>query len=232
MSVPSLLAFSALAATAAAMVLPGLSDLILISLPSLVAALWLWFRAPRRHRPARTPQQPASPAVARGVFTGSRSSPQSSDRPTAPIAKASLQRPIVIDGSNVLYWKDNSPQITTLQMVVNRLKEQGFAPGVVFDANAGYLLTGRYQHDGGLARMLNLPEDQVLVVAKGTPADPTILHIARSLRAPVLSNDRYRDWLETYPEARDPGRLIRGRIDETGLWLDMAGQSLPHHHPA
>jgi hypothetical protein len=208
MSVPMLLALSALAASAVALMLPGLSDLILVTLPSFLAAVWLWLRAPRgNRRPARTDRPPSWRRTAKAV--------------SLDHSHAAPLRPIVIDGSNVLFWKDNSPMISTLRMVINRLKASGYAPGVVFDANAGYLLTGRYQHDGNLARMLDLPEDQVLVVARGTPADPTILQIARSLQAPVLSNDRYRDWQDTYPEVSTPGHVLRGRIDETGLSLDL-----------
>jgi len=49
---------------------------------------------------------------------------------------------ILIDGSNVMHWKDNTPQIATLREVITHLRHLGFAPGVIFDANAGYPLTG------------------------------------------------------------------------------------------
>ena len=84
-------------------------------------------------------------------------------------------RPIVVDGSNVMHWKDQVARLDVLREVVRVLDAQGYRPGVVFDANAGYKLQGRYLDDRPLARLLGLPEDQVLVVQKGSPADPVIL---------------------------------------------------------
>ena len=130
---------------------------------------------------------------------------------------------VVVDGSNVMHWKDGTPLIATLREVVQRLTEMGFAPAVVFDANAGYKISGRYQHDGALGKLLGLPEDRILVVAKGTPADPKVLAAARDLGARIVSNDRYRDWAEAHPEVSEPGYLIRGGYRDGALWLDVDG---------
>ena len=106
--------------------------------------------------------------------------------------------------------------------------------GVMFDANAGYKLQDRYQDDRHMARQLRLPEDRVLVVPKGVPADQYILTAARDLGARVVTNDRYRDWLERFPEAAEPGFLIRGGASEAGeVWLnprDLAAAA-PAVHP-
>jgi hypothetical protein len=91
----------------------------------------------------------------------------------------------------------------------------------MFDANAGYKLAGQYLHDGALGRQLGLPKDRVMVVPRGTPADPMILTAARDLNARIVTNDRYRDWIETYPEINNPGHLIRGGFRNGQLWLDL-----------
>lgn len=129
---------------------------------------------------------------------------------------------IVIDGSNVMYWKDERPDLANVKAVVLALQKRGFTPGVVFDANAGYKMAGHYQDDNVLARLLGLPEERVLVVPKGTPADPFILATARDLNAPIVTNDRYRDWLDEYPEAADPDKLIGGGWRGGRLCLDLA----------
>ena len=128
---------------------------------------------------------------------------------------------IVIDGSNVMHWADGKPQLGTLRAVVDHLTALGFAPGVVFDANAGYKIAGGYRHDGALGKMLNLPADRVMVVPKGTQADPVLLAAARDLGARIVSNDRFRDWAEAHPEIAEPGRLIRGGFRDGKLWLDL-----------
>lgn len=134
---------------------------------------------------------------------------------------------ILIDGSNVMHWKDNTPQIATLREVIGHLRGLGFAPGVIFDANAGYLLKGRYKHDDAMAGYLGLAEDWVMVVPKGTIADSYLLTVARDVGAPIVTNDRYRDWAGEYPEITQPGRLIRGGYRDGVLWLDDIAAPVP-----
>ncbi|AHM05889.1 hypothetical protein roselon_03647 [Roseibacterium elongatum DSM 19469] len=177
-----------LAGLAAALVLPGLSDLVLITGPSALASLFLLLRGwGVRRRPGGA-------------------------------GKAGY---IVIDGSNVMHWADGTPRLDPVQEVVRHLERRGFTPGVVFDANAGYLLSGRYQHDHAFEKLLGLPRDRVMVVDKGTPADPTILRAASDMTARVVSNDRYRDWAAEFPQIRQPGFLVRGGYSGGQLWLDL-----------
>ncbi|MCB1338508.1 MAG: hypothetical protein KDK10_13965 [Maritimibacter sp.] len=130
--------------------------------------------------------------------------------------------PVVVDGSNVMYWRDGTPQFETLIEVLARIRAEGMQPGVVFDANAGHLLFGRYMGDRDFARRLKLPQNRVLVVANGTPADPTILGAARDMGARIVTNDRFRDWAEAFPEVTTPGHLIPGRFEAGKLRLDTA----------
>ena len=138
----------------------------------------------------------------------------------APPVPKTAPRSIVIDGSNIMHWNGETPQMATLQEVVRSLTDLGYQPGVVFDANAGYKLAGRYMDDRPLARALGLPANRVLVVPKGSPADPVILQAARELGAAVLSNDRFRDWVDEFPEVAQPGHLRRGGYRNGVLWLE------------
>lgn len=128
---------------------------------------------------------------------------------------------VVIDGSNVMHWGGGEPSLEPLRAVIDLATERGWTPGVVFDANAGYKIIGRYQHDGDLARELALPEDRVFVVPKGTQADPVILQAARDMGARVISNDRFRDWAEQFPEVTTPGHLVTGSLTKGRLRLDL-----------
>lgn len=131
-----------------------------------------------------------------------------------------LRQDVIIDGSNVMHWLDETPQLQPLLDVIAHLKGRGFRVGVVFDANAGWKLWDQYRGDHYFAQKLGLSDQQVLVVAKGQPADPVILAAARESKAQVITNDRYRDWVEQYPEIVAPGHLIRGGYRQGRLWLD------------
>ncbi|MCU0826213.1 MAG: hypothetical protein MUE52_02125 [Tabrizicola sp.] len=126
---------------------------------------------------------------------------------------------ILIDGSNVMHWRDNQPSLAPLQGVVAQLSILGYAPGVVFDANAGWKLFGRYMRGDELAQLLSLPRSQVFVVPKGEQADPYLLEVARDHKAKIVTNDRYRDWAEAYPEVLQPGLLVRGGWQDGAIAL-------------
>lgn len=139
-----------------------------------------------------------------------------------PPAPPAAPRPLaVIDGSNVMHWRDNTPQLAVVDEVLRRLNAHGYDVGVMFDANAGYRIAGRYLHDGDFRRLLNIRGDRVMVVPKGTPADPFLLSFARGSGAAIVTNDRFRDWLADFPEFADPSRLIRGGFRDGRLWLDL-----------
>ncbi|MHC9237214.1 NYN domain-containing protein [Pseudooceanicola sp. 502str34] len=130
------------------------------------------------------------------------------------------RRPVLVDGSNVMHWRKGAPSVETLRAVLGLLRRQGYRPGIVFDANAGYKLADRYMDDREMAKVLGLPANRVLVVPRGEPADPTLLRAARDMGAPVVSNDRFRDWAQAHPEVSEPGALIRGGFRDGKPWLE------------
>lgn len=126
---------------------------------------------------------------------------------------------IVVDGSNVLYWDRETPDLSSVRHIIDVLKSEGYSPVVWFDANVGYLIGDRYLGPRPLADFLGLPFKYVFVAAKGTPADPFLLNGAERLGARVVTNDRFRDWEEEFPRIREDGFLVRGYIrgEEVGL---------------
>ncbi|TVS02840.1 MAG: hypothetical protein EA407_08360 [Rhodobacteraceae bacterium] len=129
---------------------------------------------------------------------------------------------VLLDGSNIMHWRGGAPRLETVRDVVEHLAAQGYRPGVVFDANAGYKLEGRYLHHPKLARALGLPGARVMVVNKGEVADALILRAARDYGARVVSNDRFRDWAGEFPEVECPGFVIGGRYRRGRLELDLS----------
>jgi Zc3h12a-like ribonuclease protein len=124
----------------------------------------------------------------------------------------SRRRWIVVDGSNVLYWQNEKPSLYTVRVVVDELIAAGLRPVIWFDANVGYLVADRYLGPRPLARELGLSPRQVRVAPKGTPADPLLIAGADHLRARIVTNDRFRDWAESYPLVTDPARFVRGQV--------------------
>lgn len=127
----------------------------------------------------------------------------------------------VLDGSNIMHWSHGEPDLAPVRDVIADLTRRGYRVGVVFDANAGYKLEGRYRHHEVLARALGLPQDQVMVVNKGEIADGMILRVAQDFEARVVSNDRFRDWREQFPQVGEPGFLISGQYRNGALQLDL-----------
>lgn len=128
---------------------------------------------------------------------------------------------IIIDGSNVMHWLDGTPQLAPLRDVIAALQERDFVPGVVFDANAGYKLEDRYLNDTHLAQMLGLQVEQVMVVPKGEQADATILTAARDYGVRIVTNDRFRNWADSFPEVAQTSTLVRGGYRDGQLWLAL-----------
>lgn len=128
---------------------------------------------------------------------------------------------IILDGSNVMHWQDGTAQLGPLRDVIATLQERDFTPGVVFDANVGYKLEGRYLDEAALSRMLGLAPEQFMVVSKGEQADATILTTARYHAVRIVTNDRFRDWADSFPEISQSSTLVRGGYRNGQLWLDL-----------
>ncbi|MFY2825923.1 NYN domain-containing protein [Ruegeria sp. MALMAid1280] len=128
---------------------------------------------------------------------------------------------VLVDGSNVMHWKNGKADIDTLREVLSELAGSGLKPAVVFDANAGYKLCDRYLDDRALGRLLDLPSSRVMVAPKGNPADPFILNAARDNKARIVSNDRFRDWFDDFSDVLQTGALVSGGYKHGKLWLAL-----------
>jgi len=127
----------------------------------------------------------------------------------------------VLDGSNIMHWQDNTPDLGPVREVLRQLDARGYRACVIFDANAGYLLFGRFAGEADFGSRLGIPRKQVMVVPKGTQADPYILSAARDLDALVVTNDRYRDWQAADPTLQLAGVLVSGGVREGRVRLEF-----------
>lgn len=111
----------------------------------------------------------------------------------------------LVDGSNVAHSSEGEKaRLENITLVVEKLEEEGFEPIVVVDAAL------RHQIDDRDAYERMVEEGKIRQAPAGTDADYFLLAFARELDASVVSNDRFRDRQEAFPEARD--RVIRYMI--------------------
>jgi hypothetical protein len=104
----------------------------------------------------------------------------------------------IIDGSNVAHSTEGGhARLQNIRLVAAKLVEEGFAPVIVADAAL------RHQIDDkpGFERMVD--DGEIRQAPAGTDADYFILSFARELEAVVVSNDRFKDRLDAFPEARE-----------------------------
>ncbi|MGJ8543999.1 MAG: NYN domain-containing protein [Sulfitobacter sp.] len=129
-------------------------------------------------------------------------------RPRSPKTSRAKNPNIVIDGTNVMFWRDETAQIATLQMVVNQLRQKGFTPMVFLDASSRHHMGDTSYNEAKFAQSLGLPRTQVTVCPAKTEADAFILEYAQPRKLPVVTNDNFRD----RPQAARNVRLIHGHF--------------------
>ena len=124
---------------------------------------------------------------------------------TEPESHDAQNRTVIVDGSNVAHSSEGEEALlSNIDLVARKLVEEGFDPVVLVDAAL------RHQIDDQ-RRFEQMVEDGIIRQAPaGTDADYFILSFARELDADIVSNDRYRDQINVFPEARD--RIIRYMI--------------------
>ena len=104
----------------------------------------------------------------------------------------------LIDGSNVAHSSEgDTARLANILAVRDKLVEEGFQPVIVADAAL------RHQIDDRQAYERLVDEGTVRQAPAGTDADYFLLSFARELGAQVVSNDRFRDRAQQFPEARD-----------------------------
>jgi hypothetical protein len=102
----------------------------------------------------------------------------------------------IVDGSNVAHSSEGgAARLANIRLVCEKLEEQGYEPVIVVDAAL------RHQIDERDAYEQMVDAGRIRQAPAGTDADYFILSFARELDASVVSNDRFKDRLEAFPEA-------------------------------
>ena len=114
-------------------------------------------------------------------------------------------RIVIVDGSNVAHSSEgDKAALENIRLIREKLIEEGYEPVVLADAALRHQIDDARGYEG-------LVEDGTIKQAPaGTDADYFILSFARELGANIVSNDRFKDRVEAFPEVKK--RVIRYMI--------------------
>jgi len=117
---------------------------------------------------------------------------------TESITEEPRSRVAIVDGSNVAHSSERERALLeNIRLVCQKLVEEGYEPIVVADAAL------RHQIDDQPAFEQLVEDGKIRQAPAGTDADYFILSFAREFDASVVSNDRFKDRQQAFPEARD-----------------------------
>jgi hypothetical protein len=120
---------------------------------------------------------------------------------------------VLVDGSNVAHSTEGEgAQVKNIVAIRDKLRDEGLEPIIVADAAL------RHQIDDANRYEQLIDAGEVRQAPAGTDADYFILAFARELNASIVSNDRFRDRMKEFPEARD--RVIRYMIVQGEVVLE------------
>ena len=112
---------------------------------------------------------------------------------------------VIVDGSNVAHSSEGAaPRLANIIAVRDKLVEEGLEPIIIVDAAL------RHQIDDVSGYETLVEGGTVRQAPAGTDADYFILQFADEFDASIVSNDRFRDRIEKYPELRR--RLVKYMI--------------------
>jgi hypothetical protein len=119
---------------------------------------------------------------------------------------------VIIDGANVAYEEKSAggkPKLSNLLKVRGELEGRGLEAVIIVDASLKYDIDDQSQ----LETMIR--SQQVRQVPAGTDADYFIIQFADQFNARVVTNDRYKDYLDQYPwitDRRLPYMIVEGEV--------------------
>jgi hypothetical protein len=116
------------------------------------------------------------------------------------------KKPIaLVDGSNVAHSSEGDrARLQNIRIVVEKLIEEGYEPIVVVDAALRHQIDDRDEYER------RVEDGKIRQAPAGTDADYFLLAFARELDASIVSNDRFRDRQDAFPDAQE--RMIRYMI--------------------
>src|ERR1044072_6513928 len=125
---------------------------------------------------------------------------------------AEAKEVIVIDGANVAYEERSAggkPKLSNLLRVRGELEERGLEAVIIVDASL------KFDIDDQSQREALIQSQQARQVPAVTEAGYVIIQFVEQFNARVVTNDRYKDYLDQYPwitDRRLPYMIVEGEV--------------------
>ena len=136
----------------------------------------------------------------------------------------------LLDGSNILHW-DKSGRGCSLKPVLaiaEELKRRGDAYQVYFDASARHLLKSDAAEAEQYEKLLAADPEHFQQVPAGTRADDFLLLIAsQDDSAKIMTQDRFRDYADRYPQVIHSDRLLPGMVIRDMIYFPGINLTIP-----
>ena len=154
----------------------------------------LWFAASKQ---LNSPQMGLSNTAGKPAF--SRPQVQRA-QPSVTLLKGKV---VVVDGTNVMFGSslDRNPSLLNLMGLLLELDKRESNFKCFLDANSIHTLkaAGKEIEARVLEACCQSSPDSFIIVSGGNRADDFLLDFAHSQNAPVISNDRFREYHDKYP---------------------------------
>ena len=136
----------------------------------------------------------------------------------------------LLDGSNILHWgkAGRGVSLRPVLAIAEELKRRGETYQVYFDASARHLLKASAGELEQYEKLLADDPDHFQQVPAGTRADDFLLLIAsQDDSAKIMTQDRFKDYADRYPQVVRADRLLPGMVVRDQIYFPGIDLKIP-----
>ena len=136
----------------------------------------------------------------------------------------------LLDGSNILHWGNGGRGVSLRPVlaIAEELKRRGETYQVYFDASARHLLKSAAGELEQYEKLLADDPDHFQQVPAGTRADDFLLLIAsQDSSARIMTQDRFKDYADRYPQVVRADRLLPGMVVRDQIYFPGIDLKIP-----
>lgn len=136
----------------------------------------------------------------------------------------------LLDGSNILHWGNagRGVSLRPVLAIAEELKRRGETYQVYFDASARHLLKSAAGELEQYEKLLADDPDHFQQVPAGTRADDFLLLIAsQDSSARIMTQDRFKDYADRYPQVVRADRLLPGMVVRDQIYFPGIDLKIP-----